>query len=334
MKRRLACLANLPRYGPVPLHDPQQQVEVWFEDSGEPRNVTRNNVVVALRPFTLGVMFDTDSSPRDGSSNEKSSNENSSKENSPNERSPNNGSPNKLCMRDAASHRLLGAIHLRPANRISLPGCDFRLFETIDCENYCVPPANLRLYYLRERWRAKRRQRRNPFNFRMTPMDLRCSHVFYTCPRPVVLVTVEHQGASNMFPMDLIGPTDSPWFSMALRSTSPAVRLMQQSRRMALAGVPAHYQSLAYELGKHHRLPSIDLAKLTFPTRLSPTFGLPVMEDALRVREVRVEEFHEVGSHVLFLTSLVSDSGPQDSGRPQLFHSFNSCGNSPAVGAR
>jgi flavin reductase (DIM6/NTAB) family NADH-FMN oxidoreductase RutF len=299
MKRRLRCLVNLPHYGPVALHDPQQQVEVWFEDSGEPRNVTRNNVVVALRPFTIGLMSDADSTPG-------------------------NGSPSRLCMRDADSHQLLGAISLRPARSIPVRGRHFRLFETTACENYTVPPAILRFYYLRERWRAKRRQRRNPFNFRMAPVDLRCSYVFYICPRPVVLVTVEHQGASNMFPMDLIGPTDSPWFSMALRSTSPAVRLMQQSRRMSLASVPVQYQSIVYELGKHHRLPSVSLANLPFPTTLSATFGLPVMKDALRVREVEVAEFHEVGSHVLFLTTLVNESRPEDSGRPQLFHAFSS----------
>jgi flavin reductase (DIM6/NTAB) family NADH-FMN oxidoreductase RutF len=300
MKRGLRRLVNLPRYGPVALHDPQQQVEVWFEDSGEPRNVTRNNVVVALRPFTIGLMFDADSAPA-------------------------NGSASRLCMRDADSHQLLGAINLRQAGSISLPGRQFRLFETTACENYSVPPAMLRFYYLREQWRAKRRLRKNPFNFSMAPTDLRCSYIFYICPRPVVLVTVEHQDASNMFPMDLIGPTDSPWFSMALRSTSPAVRLMQQSRRMSLASVPVEYQSIVYELGKHHRLPSVCLANLPFPVTLSPTFSLPVMKDALRVREVEVAEFHEVGSHVLFLTTLVSDSLPEHDGHLQLFHAFGSC---------
>jgi flavin reductase (DIM6/NTAB) family NADH-FMN oxidoreductase RutF len=298
IKRRLGRLLNFPRYGPVALHDPQQQVEVWFEDSGELRNVTRNNVVVALRPFTLGLMFDAHASQ-------------------------NNGSLSRLFMRDADSRQLLGAINLRPAGSISLPGRHFRLFETTTCENYSVPPSILHLYYLTEQWRAKRRRRRNPFNFSMTPNDLCCSHVFYICPRPVVLVTVEHQDAINMFPMDLIGPTDSPWFSMALRSTSPAVRLMQQSRHLSLASVPIHYQSVVYELGKHHRLPSISLANLPFPLMQSPAFRLPVMKEALRVLEVEVAEFHEVGSHVLFLTTPVSESYPKHSECPQLFHAFH-----------
>ena len=89
--------------------------------------------------------------------------------------------------------------------------------------------------------------------------------MFSICPAAVVPVTVEHEGAGNMFPMDLIGPTnligtgDSPWYTMALRSSSPAVRLMQQSRQMALASVPLLYDA-AYEMGRHHRKPSTDWA--------------------------------------------------------------------------
>ena len=301
-KRRVRSLVNLPVYGPVGLHDPQQLAEVWLEGLGEPRNITGNNVVVALRPFTIGVMLDH----------------------------PASDIPHlRLSMRERSpSSRLLGVLHLRPAGGIPFSGRCFCFFETPRCENYCVSPLRLRAYYLRERWRAELRQRRNRYNFLMTYPDIRCSHVFYICPRPVVLVTVEHQGASNMFPMDLIGPVDSPCFSMTLRLTSPAVKLMQQSRRMALASVPFPYKAHAYELGKHHKLTTVDWAGLPFPTRPSPLFGLPVAEAALRVREVCVEECHEVGSHMLFLTAIARDTlpdrKPEGTDGLQLFHTFSS----------
>jgi len=299
-KRRVRSLVNFPVYGPVGLRDPQQLIEVWLEGLGESRNITDNNVVVALRPFTIGVMLDR---PASGAL--------------------------RLCMRErAGSSRLLGVLHLRPAGGIPLSGRCFCFFETAHCENYCVPPLHLRAYYLRERWRAELRQRRNRYNFLMTHQDIRCSYVFYICPRPVVLVTVQHQDSGNMFPMDLIGPTDSPWFSMALRVTSPAVKLMQESRRMALASVPFPYKAYAYELGKHHKLTAIDWAGLPFPTRPSPLFGLPVAESALRVREVCLEECHEVGSHMLFLTSVARDTlpdrNPDAADGLQLFHAFSS----------
>jgi len=127
-----------------------------------------------------------------------------------------------------------------------------------------------------------------------------------------------------MFPMDLIGPTDSPWFSMALRRSSPAVLLMQRAGRQALSSVPLSYKGFAYELAKHHKQVSIDWKALPFPTRASPAFAFPVPTAALRVREVVIERSQEVGSHMLFVTSVVretlSDPGPDDADGLQLFH--------------
>ena len=91
---------------------------------------------------------------------------------------------------------------------------------------------------------------------------------------------------------------------------------------MALASLPFRYKAVAYEMGRHHRLPAVDLAALPFQTTRSPQFGLPVLTDALGIREVRVEEFHEVGSHVVFLTSVVRDCAREGAREPQLFHSF------------
>jgi flavin reductase (DIM6/NTAB) family NADH-FMN oxidoreductase RutF len=300
-RRLLLRLANYPRYGPVGLDDPQEAIEVWLRGPGEPRNVTRNNVVAALRPFTIGVMLGR------------------------NDTVPLEGQQFHLCMNDRRSpQQLLGVIRLRPARTIELPDHRFCLFEVETSENHCVPAVSLRLYYMEERRRAEKRRRKNPYNFLMTPADLRASYVFYICPRPVVLVSVEHEGAGNLFPMDLIGPTDSPWFSMALRSTSPAVRLMQESRRIALASIPFSYQGIAYELGKHHKLADIDWGALPFKTARSPLFDLRVPDAALRVREVSVKEFHEVGSHVLFVTRVERETIPEGAKSLQLFHAFES----------
>jgi flavin reductase (DIM6/NTAB) family NADH-FMN oxidoreductase RutF len=293
-------MANLPRYGPVGLHDPQQEVRVWLHGLDEPLDVTRNNVVAALRPFTIGVMLGP-ALPRDLHLR-----------------------PLRLCMHErGGAEELLGAIHLRLVRSIPLPDRHLCLFEPARFENRCVGALRLAGYDLYEKARGYLRQRRNRYNFLMTPADIRCSHVFYLCPRPVVLVSVEHEDAGNLFPMDLIGPTDSPWYTMALRSTSPAVRLMQQSRRMALASVPLSWKAVAYELGKHHRKTHIDWDALGFPTVRSPLFGLRVPA-AMRVREVTVKEFHEVGSHILFITTIESEELPDRARELQLFHSFSS----------
>lgn len=302
VKQHLRSILNHPRYGPLGLYDPQSYVEAWLHGLDQPRDVTRNNVVAALRPFTIGIMLGR------------------------NEIVPEHR-PFRLLMRHRESEQMLGSIELRLTRRISLPDHQFCLFETNGCQNRCVSAPNLQLYYLRKWYRTKLRQRKNLYNFQMTPADLRASYVFYICPRPVVLVTVAHGDSGNMFPMDLIGPTDSPWYSMALRKTSPAVRLMEESGRMALASTPFAYQQIAYDLGKHHQETSIDWSRLPFARKCSPEFGLPVAEAALKVREVEVREFHDVGSHILFITSIVRETTPRsdpDTGGPQLFHAFSS----------
>jgi flavin reductase (DIM6/NTAB) family NADH-FMN oxidoreductase RutF len=301
VKDLLRRVLNLPRYGALALRDPQQSVEVWLEGWGEPRDVTCNQVVACLRPFTIGIIL----SEQVGEG------------------------ILRLCFYRRGSRRLMGRLHLKAVGSIPLTGRHFCLFEVAGCDNYCVSPLPLRAYDLREQARAERRQRRNPHNFRMTHPDIRASHVFYICPRPVVLVSVEHEGAGNLFPMDLIGPTDSAYFSMALRLTSPAVELMRQSRRMALAGVPFSHKDTAYKLGEHHRKAAIDWETLPFPLERSAQFGLPVARDALRVREVQVEECHTVGSHMVFLTSVVSDTPGVRPQEQQLFHAFYGTGNMP-----
>jgi flavin reductase (DIM6/NTAB) family NADH-FMN oxidoreductase RutF len=282
-----------PQYVAVGLSDPQDMVDVWLRGASAALDVTRNSVVTALRPFTVGIMFP--------------------------EGDPRAGANARLCFQERGSNRLLGSIDLRFARAIPLPGRRFSMFETPRSENFCLPAPMIGAHYLYQRLRIRSHQKKNPYNFRMSFSDVLCNFTFYIAPRPVVLVSVEFDGSSNLFPMDLIGPTDSPWFSMALRGTSPAVKLMQQSRRMALASMPLRFKQQIYELGKHHQLKTIDWAALPFPVAPSPLYGLRVPQDAIRIREVRVEEFHEVGSHVVFITSVEreTETGARDL---QMFH--------------
>jgi flavin reductase (DIM6/NTAB) family NADH-FMN oxidoreductase RutF len=118
--------------------------------------------------------------------------------------------------------------------------------------------------------------------------------------------------------MDLIGPTDSPYFLMSLRTTAPAVRLITESRRMALADVPLDHAGVAYQLGQHHRKERIDWSSLPFDTEPSPAHGLPVLRAALRLREVVVRDVHLMNSHMLFITEVVHEKR-RDNGL-QLFH--------------
>jgi len=211
---------------------------------------------------------------------------------------------------------VLGEIFLREVRTIDVGEGKIRFFEIAGHRNYCLPPLKMQLHYLWRWWQG--RKQKGGYNFQMVTGDLYAYYVFTICPRPVVLVSVVHDGASNIFPQDLIGPTDSPYFLMALRNTSPAVALMKASRRMVLSGCPFAYQSIAYDLGAHHRKERIEWDAMPFAVRPSPTFGIPMPDAALFVREVAVEATHEVGSHTLFFTRIVNEERYNE--EPQLFH--------------
>src|SRR5262249_55619622 len=105
----------------------------------------------------------------------------------------------------------------------------------------------------------------------------------------------------NLFPMDLVAPLGSGDFVLALRSTSPAIDVIEASRRIAMSGAPAAHLGAIYELGAQHRKTTIDLDNLRFSVRRSRLFGLPVLEGSGLVRDLSVQQLHRIGSHVLFV---------------------------------
>jgi|GEM_PF-349556 len=304
VKRWLLGADSIPQWVAVAIRPPQQQASIWLRGIQAARtfalDVTRNATVTALRPLTFGLCL-----------------ANHVSQNQLGETSP------VLVIRDGRlDGRILGQVKLRYTRSLDASAGRIDLFEVAKSRNYCLPWLRLQLHYLNE-WRVGRMAKRNKgsqqgYNFSMPPRDLHSLFVFYTCPRPVVFVSVSHEGQSNLFPMDLIGPTDSPYFLMALRRTSPAVQLMQRSRRLALADVPAGYRDIAYDLGQHHKNTSINVEALPFETTLSPTWSLPVAKAALGIREVEVETTESIGSHELFVTRIVHEAHWHDG--PQLFH--------------
>jgi flavin reductase (DIM6/NTAB) family NADH-FMN oxidoreductase RutF len=282
--KRLAFGAPpMPAHVAVGLPRPAEVVRVSLERSGTVLDVSADHVPVSLRPFTVGVCLDravTTSDLRRAS----------------------------LVFRDWAGDRpTRGRLRLRPTEHsIDLGSHRLWLFQVAGSTNGCLPLVQLQAREIHDWW--GRRKRANPYNFRMTAADLRAINVYYIRPRPVSLVTVVDDDASNIFPMDLIGPVSSGHFLLALRSTSPAITLMSHIRRVAVSAVPASFKHAAYALGAHHRERSIDLGRLPFATVASPEFRLPAPADALVVRELAIRDIHTVGSHTLFVTDIVRET--------------------------
>jgi flavin reductase (DIM6/NTAB) family NADH-FMN oxidoreductase RutF len=300
-------LRPLPQWPPVALQAPQQAVRVGLVTARGEFDVTRAAVVSALRPFTLAVGLDAqrlsaieaDAEPQ-------------------------------LHFVDLASGRTVGVLQLRHVRNWNTSGAAIGLFEVREGTQRCLHWP----YRSWNRWLQNRRMRANtdPNNFFMPPAAVQQQMIFYICPRPVVLVSVDDGVHSNLFPMDLIGPVSADHFTLALRSTSPSIATMKSARRVALSDVPARDFATAYKLGIHHKDVKVDWDHLPFKIERSREFSLPCPAIALRVRELAIVDFDTIGSHTFFLGHVVSDlataAGSQffhTSGIYQYFRTRNAC---------
>jgi flavin reductase (DIM6/NTAB) family NADH-FMN oxidoreductase RutF len=270
----------IPQFCTVGLKYPQSEVRVWLRGLGSPLDVTDTNVIVAARPFTVGIGL---------------------------ERIPEAATIERahLFMNfsdHSGDNRWLGEIRLSYAETIRIGDRALCLFRGSRSTNRCLPRSVVWRRYLD----FARRQRRiakgpTPPETRMIIRELFALSTFYICPRPVVLVSVVDGNAGNIFPMDLIGPIGGQHFTLALHATSTAVSLMERSRRVALSGVPVEQISIAYALGQNHKKTDFCWNQISFDLTTSPAFGLPIPEFALSVKEMEIEEVRAMGSHKLFI---------------------------------
>jgi flavin reductase (DIM6/NTAB) family NADH-FMN oxidoreductase RutF len=284
----------LPQWSAIALSDPQTDTRIQLSSGTLQWDVTRNVVVASLRPLTLAVGL-----------------------NATVEEPLTRLADTELRFFDREHpEQWLGALRLRAPRVWRGAGSGVALFEIADGKHRCLPwprrPWN--------RWMQSRamRHNRDPHNFAMPPQAAEQLMIFYICPRPVVLVSVDDGTHSNIFPMDLIGALDPAWFTLALRTTSVSVEVMKSARRVALSDIAATDCTIAYRLGAHHARPAVDWNALPFTIERSERFSLPVPAGALRIREVEICEFESIGSHTFFVTRIVSDRRLR--GGAQLFH--------------
>ena len=282
LKRLAMGDSQLPRQVTVGMQDPQSEVTVWLQGLTEPHDVTDRHVMACVGPLTIGVVFDPAWNAAAGG-NQKLS---------------------LLFKERHGSQRLLGEIRLRGSG-VTADTSGLRLFGIRGSSNHCLPKAKLwthYLYLIYRRWRFNN----NP-EIKITPREAHTMIVFFICPRPVVLVSVLHEGKGNVFPMNLMGPIGEGRFAFALNSTRHAAPIVVNARRLAISGVPLHQAALAKGLGRNHMKSSIDMTQLPFSSRISPTFGFPVPDFAVRVREMEIESATRLGSHTFFIGRMVHD---------------------------
>lgn len=284
--RRFGIDAGIKRYVPIALRPAEVDVTVSLERRGSVRDVSACCSVVSYRPLRFSVASTAD---------------------------PGN-EPADLWFEGSGGRRL-GHLQIQPAGRAG-PNGDYKLYRTVGSRDFCVGRAELWANYLRfEVERLKRKSPNDPFLLARLP--LWSTLIFYTRPRPVVIVSVGDASAENVFPMDLLGVSDDGAFLMALRSTSPNVAIMRRTKRIAMAEVPLALKDRAYALAAGHTRLRAPGDPFPFEMMDSPTWRLPIPAQAVRVREVEVTYAEEVGFHHLFTTRIVHDS---DSDAPRLHH--------------
>lgn len=280
-------LRPLPQMMAVALVDPREPVSVRLLSGGRASDVSGNNVIAALRPLTVAVGLRDelagavlpDSQPQ-------------------------------LHFSDRESNATLGVLDLRHTRSAEIAGVHFAFFEIERGAHRCVPwPIRSWNTWLQNR---ATRTRKDPYNFSMEPDAVQQTVIFYTCPRPVVLVSVDDGSHSNVFPMDLIGPVHPDRFTLALRSTSQSIETMKRFRKVAISNIAGSHHQIAYRLGAHHRNVKIDWDALPFRVIRSQMYSLPVPDIALRTRELEILHAEEIGSHTFFVTRVVSDVHRQE----------------------
>jgi len=282
LKRLIFGAHRISQWCAVGVQDPPRLFRLSLEDGTLSVDVTETSSVAALRPVTFAIRTG-DGIPQDAFKSDRF----------------------VLKVRPSAADDWVGEIALRYLRDVSTDVARISLFTVAGHRNRSLPPANYLRFRLRQRWEMFRDK--TPYNFRMIPSELFALYVFYYVPRPVYLVSVAFEGASNIFPMDLVGRMGGDLFLLALRSTSPAIRLMTSSKRLALTAVPFEEKDVAYRLGTHHKKETIDWNALPFRGIPSPLFGLQVPASALGLREVEVVATDLVSTHVLFVTRIVRE---------------------------
>jgi flavin reductase (DIM6/NTAB) family NADH-FMN oxidoreductase RutF len=277
--------AYLPQAFSIGLPDPQAEVAVWLHGLGPPLDVTDRHAMACADPFTVCIGFNAGEYPFGDKVQAASL---------------------QFCER-AGRQQLLAEIGLDTKSATALPseGITLVLLRARSSRNYCLPGRYIFAHYCRYRYSLWRKV--DIPGRKMTFLERRAAMVMFIRPHPVVLVSLCNKDGGNIFPMNIMGDLGGGYFALALKESKLAAHLVERAGRVAISNVPLAQTSTAFKLGPNHHRPFIDWNELRFPTKPSSLFGIPVPTFSHRVREIEVETVHRLGSHMFFVTRLVSD---------------------------
>jgi flavin reductase (DIM6/NTAB) family NADH-FMN oxidoreductase RutF len=273
----------LPQEFFLGLADPQTEVTVWLYGMGTPLDVTLRHSMACAAPFTVCIAFDEDRKPSENDFGNLSL---------------------TFCERDGQK-QVLGKISLKMISVVPAVGMELILFEARGSTNYCLPKIRLCAHYLLHSYSQWRKV--DTSGMKMSFLERRAAMVMFICPHPVSLVSLTDDAGGNIFPMNIMGDLGKGYFAFALKDSRRAAHLVERTGRIAVSSLPLARAALAYQLAVNHTKEFIEWEQLSFATRMSTTFNIPVPVFAQRVREMEIVSAHRIGSHTLFVARIICD---------------------------
>ena len=245
-------------------------------------DVTRNNLMVELRPQIIGIMFRSELV--------------SLLESFPKSLFLSLHDPGHIKEPDYC----IGKIGLQYHDQVRLGEYSFVLFKTSYCKNYCLSPLRLLGHYLHERiFLFFDNDAHN--EHKMKAHYLFNNWLLYCLPRAVALTSFDDGKYTNMFPLDLIGQTDSPYFILSITSRYPSLPYILKNKRLAVSYISLDDTDNAYAMGKNNKRICVKPDEMIVKTKLSPVFSIPVPTSALSVRELDIVDSYLVDYHTVII---------------------------------
>jgi hypothetical protein len=288
----------IPQEFTVGLTEPQSEIAVWLHGTGEPVDVTRHLTTACCAPLVIGVSLDKGQLTAGKELRNVSL---------------------RFCER-AGERRTLGEIRLAQKMVIPLDGSDFLLFDLLGSTNYCLPKLRLLAHFVSQAYSNRRNL--GSFDVKMTALEMRAAIVTFIRPHPLMMGSIVIAAGGNIFPMNLMGELGNGYFAFALKDSRRAAHLVEGAGRIALSNVPLPLCSIAFRLAINHTKEAIDWEELPFALKLSKEFRIPVPVLAPRVRELKVDRVHKIGSHTLFVARIISDEKYSDDLQVHMIHGF------------
>lgn len=298
LKRIVYGDSSIPQEFTIALKQPQAEIAVYFECCGTSVDVTDRHTMACCAPFIIAVSIDSAL----GSVALKA------------------GEASLLFRQRMYPHRVLGVIRLAPGENVALDHSTLILFKVVGSTNYCLPKLRLWAHYLPEavsNWRKLA-----TFDVKMTHREIRASQVAFIRPHPLMLGSLNDRAGGNIFPMNLMGDLGNGQFAFALKDSRRAAHLVERTGCLALSNVPLPLCSVAFQLAANHKREAADWNQLPFALHRSRELEIPVPTCAPRVRELKVDQVHRIGSHTLFIARILSDDWRSDEPPVHIIHGF------------